>query len=77
MAEDQAALVENIYDLTMVVNHADSLVSRMEGHIGRIGLPPFHTEREIETIARRIVAIGARLHEANERTTRTTRTEAK
>ncbi|MFL5063442.1 MAG: hypothetical protein ACJ8FU_08335 [Xanthobacteraceae bacterium] len=64
MAEDQAALVENIYDLTMVANHADSLVSRMEGHasalVGHGGVSPY-TQQEANTIAGRLHTIAARL----------------
>lgn len=61
-AEDRAALVENIYDLAMVVNHADSLVVRIERHIGRFGADlPYHTETEAEKAAERLSAIAYRL----------------
>jgi hypothetical protein len=62
MADDQSALIENIYDLMMVSNHADSLVSRMEGSVGRRETPlPLHTRREAEAIATRLTVIANRL----------------
>ena len=65
MAEDQSALIQNIYDLTMVTNHADSLVSRMEGNIGRRSTSlPKHTTHEASAIAVRLHTIATRLSRA-------------
>jgi hypothetical protein len=65
MGDDRSALIENIYDLTMVTTHADSLVRRIEGHIGRREtLLPNHTGREISVLADRLTAIAAYLRHA-------------
>lgn len=63
MATNQAALIENICDLTIIVSHADSLVSRAEGHVRvlRSSRMPHHTRYEAERIAARLHTIAARL----------------
>jgi hypothetical protein len=65
MAPDQSALIENIYDLTLVTTHADSLVSRMEGNVRQRETPlPPHTEHEARAIATRLTVIANRLRHA-------------
>lgn len=65
MAEDQSALIENIYSLTWAASQADSLVSRMEGNIGRRKTPlPVHTEHEAAALATRLTVIASRLRHA-------------
>lgn len=65
MAEDQSAIIENIYDLTLLANHADSLVSRMEGKVEQRASPlPLHTGREAAAIATRLTVIANRLRHA-------------
>jgi hypothetical protein len=64
MAEDHAALVENIYDLTFEACHLDSLVSRAEGRLLLIADLPRHTAAEILALTNRLDSTINRLRVA-------------
>jgi len=64
MARTQA--VENLRDLKLVLGHADSLVSRLEGHLNRLPLDRAALSDDVSELAIRLATMGSRLAHASQ-----------